>query len=237
MIKRYNGVSWEDISESVLTTYESPTTVVDGSFFLNLDDPSTKFTVKVYDSTYEPVMIASGTGLPAAFDEDVNGRWKPFVGARFGRHAQRYAVVRALQEAISSTEGLASESVRYALLAAPAYSEMYDEMVNLATSRKNQLHVVADVPFSLKPSGIATGREILATDWKNNTGGAATTGEQGFAASGTWTASHYYPHGLSTNSDGQNVLVPASTLALRALQYADSVRGVGQPAFGFEAVA
>ncbi len=231
VVKRYNGVSWEDISASLRTTYIAPGSA-NGDFFLNLDDLRTKFTVKIYDSTYEPVTI--DTGLIDDWEEE-DGRWKPYAGLRFGRRAQRYVVTRALQEAVSSTEGLASEGLRYALLAAPGYPELYDELVNLGDIRKQQLHVVGDVPFTMKAAGIPVGREVLASDWKNNTAGADETGELGFSASGTWTASLYYPHGLSTNSNGQTIMVPSSTLALRSLQYADSVRGVGHPAFGFEA--
>ena len=224
VIKRYTGSSWEDITDSVtIGTYTDPSLVTDGTYFINLDDPSTKNTVKVYDSTYEPVIVDTGTGAAATFDAAVNGRWKPYVGARFGRKAQRYAVVRALQSAISSNDSIRSSAVRFDLVAVPGYPELFDELVTLTTDLKNTVFAVGDTPIRMKPNGVAKGTEITATDWKTNANGASSTGEDGFASSGTWSAALYSPWGMFTNSDGNNVVVPPSTIALRTIAYSDSL--------------
>ena len=232
-VKRWNGVNWEDISSSITYDYQAATTAINGTYWINLDDPKTKFTVKEYDSTYEPVTVVSGQAVKDTYVTG-DGRWKPFVGARFGRKAQRFAVVRALQEAIVSTEGIDSESIRFSLAAVPGYSELYDEGLSLTTKLKEHIHFITDVPFSMKPSGTTAGREITVAEWSSNANGATETGEDGFTSSGNWTASAFYPHCLTTNSDGNTVMAPASHVALRALIYADSIGGIGLPAMGYQ---
>lgn len=233
VIKRYNGSGWEDITSSVdiSSTYTAPTLVANGSMWLNLDDPSTKFTVKEYDSTYEPVTIDSGT--KDTWDS-ADGRWKPVAGAKFGRKAQRYLVSSKLQAAVSGSTELQSESILYQLIASPGYPELYDEMVALAASINDRAHVVADVPLRMVPSGIASGKEVLAADWKSNANAASVTGEEGFAASATSSASMYYPHALMSNVDGLNVLVPASSYALPMLARVDNNSGPWMAPIGYQ---
>lgn len=223
VVKRWNGTAWEDItaSVSITDTYTAASSVVNGTFWINTGDPRTKNTVKVWDSTYQPTVLSAGT--PAAFDLAAHRRWKPFVGARFGRRGVRYAVVRALQAALSTNEDARSDAFRFDLIAAPGYPELYDELVNLNVDIGETAFAVADTPARAIPSGVPTGIETTIVGWRTNSAAADSTGEQGFTSTGYSGAAHWSPWALSTNTDGENVLVPTSTVILRTFAYNDQV--------------
>lgn len=232
VIKRYTGSGWEDITDSVdmTGTYTAPTLVPNGSIWLNLDDPATKCTVKVYDDTYEPVTIDSGVKDTW---EAADGRWKPIAGSRFLRKAQRYMVSSKLQAALSNVDELKSESILYQLMSAPGYPELYDDMVNVSAAINERAHVIADVPLRMIPSGVAAGKEVIVGDWKSNTAGATATGEEGFSSSANAIASMYYPHALMSNVDGVDIMAPASAYVLPMLMRTDNNSGPWQAAIGY----
>jgi hypothetical protein len=225
VIKRYTGSSWEDITDSVVisSTYTAASTVDDGTYWINLADPATKNTVKVWDSTYEPPVVNGDGDDLETFSASTHRRWKPMVGATFGRRAQREAVVTALQAVMVNNQDARSDAYYYQLIAAPGYPELYDEIVTLNTDIKEVAFGIADVPSRMIPSGVPVGKEVTITQWKANAKAAAATGEDGFTSSGYPYAAHWYPWALSTNVDGTNVMVPSSTVALRTLAYNDSV--------------
>lgn len=222
IIKRYTSAGWEDITASVSITdvYTPASQVIDGTFWINLGDPRTQNTVKRYDPTYQPTVL-DNSGEPEVFDEDTHGRWRPFVGARFGRRATRYAVTRALQAAIVSNEDIRSEAVNYDLITVPGYAELFDEMS--ALSLEIDAFGISDVPARVIPSGVPGVNEMTITEWKINANSAETTGEDGFAAAGSPFVAHFYPWGMGTNVDGENVMIPPSTIALRTIAYSDSI--------------
>lgn len=229
VVKRWSGASWEDLSASVTIsdTYTAPALVLAGTYWINLGDPRTQNTLKVYDSTYEPPVLDEDGELESS-DPASHGHWMPYTGPRFGRRSTRYAVVRALQGAISGNDDIRSETVRYQIIAAPGYPELYDEILTLVTDIGNIAVGIADTPARMVPSGVPAVGEITATDWKTNANGATSTGEDGFASSGSAYMAMYYPWGMSTNVDGSNVMVPPSTMAMRTIAYSDSI---GQPFF------
>lgn len=236
VIKRYNGAGWENITDSVLIdgTFRDPTAVANGTVWLNLAAPETKFTVKRWTDDYEPPVVNSGGDDVEAFDEATHGRWAPYAGAKFGRHAQRQVIVNALQEAVATTEGITDEAISYQLIAAPGYTELYDDLASVNASIKNRAFIIADVPLSMKASGTVAGREILANTWRNNLNSISENGEGGFVSSGTEYSGAWYPHGLMSNSDGSTVCVPSSTLGLKLITYSDSIDGKQGPAFGIQ---
>ena len=225
VIKRYTGSTWEDITDSVVisNTYTSASTVDDGTFWINLADPETTNTIKVWDSTYEPEIVNAAGDALESFSSSTHRRWKPFVGAVFGRRAQRKAVVTALQEAMVNNDDARSDAYYFQLISSPGYAELYDEIITLNTDIKEIAFGVSDVPARMIPSGIPTGREVTVTAWKANSNAASETGEDGFTSSGYPFMAQWYPWALSTNVDGQSVFVPSSTIALRTLAFNDSV--------------
>jgi hypothetical protein len=132
----------------------------------------------------------------------------------FGRKAQRQLIVKQLAATISSNEDIRAETVYFNLLAAPGYIELIDEMVTLNTDMKETSFIVADTPVRLKPTGAS-----IATFAANAGAGNTETGVSTFNP----YVGMYYPWGLSTNVDGNEIMVPPSTIALRTLAYNDSI--------------
>jgi phage tail sheath protein FI len=87
-------------------------------------------------------------------------------------------------------------------------------MIALNTARKETAFVILDAPFRLKtPSEVS--------NWISNSANATTNGEDGLVTSNTYSAV-YYPSALSTDLAGNNVVVPASHVALRTIASSDN---------------
>lgn len=143
--------------------------------------------------------------------EYVNGAWEWVSGvaddgsAYFGKAAQRAMVVKSMQAALAGNDGIRSDSVYFNLISAPAYPELQDEMIALNKDKKEIAFVIGDAPLTLEGTSTA----IKAWADKN--------------LSGDSYCGVYYPHGLSTDLKGNDVVIPASAIALRTIAYSDSV--------------
>jgi hypothetical protein len=154
----------------------------------------------------------------------VGDRWVTSSGLNtdgspwMGRKAQRREVVRAIQEVLVSNEDIRSEFIFYNLIATPGYCDTIDEMITLNTDIKEVAFIVGDTPSRLAPNGTSI------QNYATNANGVALNGEDGRTAGvrniyvGQW-----YPWGLSTNVDGNEVMVPPSTLSLRTIAFNDQV--------------
>ena len=134
------------------------------------------------------------------------------------RKAQRRAVVKSLQSAVASNETIREEMTFFTLIAAPGYAELIDEMLSLNTDRKETAFVIVDTPLRLAPQG------QTLIDWMSGNN-ASSTGEDGLIVSGgsAYQAACYYPSGLATDLNGNDVVVPASHIVLRTYAYNDQV--------------
>ena len=152
----------------------------------------------------------------------IGNRWVDYSGNKSDgspymlRKAQRKAVAKGLQSAITTNQDIRNETNRFNLLACPGYPELIDEMISLNTDRKETAFIVADAPFRLAADSTSTAA------WANNTNVATENGEDGLVSSSAYMGV-YYPHGLSSNLDGSSVAVPASHIALRTIAYNDQV--------------
>lgn len=141
----------------------------------------------------------------------VDGQWEWASGVntdgsgRFGTVAQRGMVVEAMQAALAGNEGIRSESVFFNLIAAPGYPEMMDEMIALNKDKKEIAFVIGDTPLTLE------GNTTAIKNWADDN------------LSGDSYSGVYYPHGLSTDLSGNDVVIPASALALRTIAFSDDV--------------
>ena len=150
----------------------------------------------------------------------VGGAWTNVSGYQtngvpfFGRKAQRQMIVKQLAATISSNEDIRAETIYFNLLAAPGYIELIDEMVTLNTDMKEVAFIVGDTPIRLKPTGAAI-QEFATNSANGNT-------EDGVSTFNPYVGL-YYPWGLGTNVDGNEIMIPPSTIALRTLAYNDSV--------------
>lgn len=130
----------------------------------------------------------------------------------FGRLGQRKVVTTAMQAAAAVSE-LREDTVAFRLIAAPGYTELYDEMVTLNADRDETAFIIVDAPFRLN--------QTQAVSWKQGTS-ATENGEDGLVTANTYSAV-YYPHALTTNpATGDNVVAPASHIALYTYAYSDN---------------
>jgi hypothetical protein len=154
--------------------------------------------------------------------DSLNLLWRDYSGNKADgspymmRKAQRRAVVKQMQAAVNTNQDIRNETNRFNLIAAPGYPELIDELVSLGAERKETAFVVADAPFRLASDATST------QNWATNANNAAGNGEDGLTTS-TPYAAVYYPHGLASNLDGSDVLVPASHMALRTFAFNDQV--------------
>lgn len=193
----------------------------DGNFdpntnFLHVDD------YDVGDDKYKfPPLTSAGRWVTASGNK-LDG--SPYMG----RKAQRALVVRAMQAAVVSNDELRSEIIYFNLMSAPGYPELLDELISLNVEQKETAFIVSDTPARLKP----VASELQK--WAKNPNGVPN-GEDGLSqASLNVYAGVYYPWGLSTNLDGAEVMIPASTIALSTIAYNDQVAYPWYAPAGFE---
>jgi len=136
---------------------------------------------------------------------------------QFGRHAQRATVVAALKASVNANELLRDEETRnFTLLSAPGYPELTTDLINLNVDRGVTGFVIADTPFRLQP----TATELQ--NYGNNTAGAAGDGEDGLVSYDEYMAA-FYPSGITTDINGNNIVVPPSHMMLRTIAVSDAV--------------
>lgn len=225
-IYRSNGSAWVKKDNSDQTTSNG---VVFGDITAN-DTTVGGFEATLLAGAPDPLLHPVGTtginmcrsgGTVRIYDSSLSTTWKwrnhapaqADGSGSFGRHAQRAVVVAAMQASAAGTE-LREETVAFSLIAAPGYPELTDEMVTLNSDRNETGFVIIDAPFRVSPTE--------AVSWVNGSGVTAN-GESGLATKNTYSAV-YYPHALTTNpSTGDNVVAPASHIALYTYAYSDNV--------------
>ena len=89
-------------------------------------------------------------------------------------------------------------------------------MITLSVDRKDTVFALIDPPLRLASDATST------QNWATNNAVATENGEDGLVSSSA-QAAVYYPHALTTNLDGTNIMVPASHMALRTFAYNDQV--------------
>ena len=140
-----------------------------------------------------------------------SGKWEWASGVntdgsgKFGGDAQRHMIVEAMQSAISSNDGIRSEAVYFNLISAPGYYELMDEMITLNKDKKEIAFVIGDCPMTLKSDSTSM------KAW-----GTANVPAETYGAI-------YYPHGLSSDLSGNDVVIPSSAIALRTIAFSDQV--------------
>lgn len=116
---------------------------------------------------------------------------------------RRAAIVAALQAAINSNTEVRSPTYEYNLIVCPGYHEVVDELLALSVDIKEEAMVIADTPMNKTPEQIAQWAQT--SDRVNSV-----------------NIAYYFPHPLTSNLDGRNVLGAASGTALRTIAYSDN---------------
>lgn len=197
---------WGKAYASFNTDAPDPADYAEGTLLFNTR--LSGYNVKEYKTSY----VVGGTDIGPIWVNKAGN--KPDGSPYMGRKAQRQVVVTALQSVFTSNDEIRAESRFFNLIACPGYSETYDEMIALNTAKKETAFIILDAPFRLKtPSEVS--------NWMSNSANATTNGEDGLVSSHTYSAV-YYPHALTTDLSGNNVVVPASHVALRTIASSDN---------------
>ena len=130
-----------------------------------------------------------------------------------GHKAQRHMIVKALRAAITASTEIREERFAFSLIVAPGYPELIADMVSLNNDRHNTAFVIGDTPMNL-PANI-----VQLTNWSNGISGAY--------GDGITTADPYlgvfYPACATTDVQGNDIVQPASHMALRTFIRSDNV--------------
>lgn len=226
-IYEFDGSDWQQRDVKDQTT---PNGVVFADLTITAGDTSNSGGATAVDSEApDPALYPDGMFLWNAIVSSGNVKqynattsvWSSYSGNQEDgspymlRKAQRRAVVRAMQEAVNENTQIREEMTYFTLLAAPGYPELFDEMLQLNTDRKETAFIIVDTPFRLNPSA----QKLLNWMSGNN---AVVNGEDGLTTSSSQAAA-YYPSGITSDLNGNDVVVPPSHIVLRTFAYNDQV--------------
>lgn len=166
--------------------------------------------VKVWRPNYEFNGVLIGDRWVNASGNREDGR--PYMGL----DAVKRVITISLAGEIQSNEAIRADTIFYNLLAAPGFPELIDEMIVLNQDRKEQAFILGDTPFKLRNNGT----ELL--EWATNARLAPSNGDEGLVSSYPYLGV-YYPSGFTTNTNGSEVVVPASHMMLRVMAFNDQV--------------
>ncbi len=133
-----------------------------------------------------------------------------------GSAAQRNIVVQSLISAVENSSQLLDEFYNFNLISCPGYPELLPTLVNLNLSRNETAFIVSDSPLTLAANATAI------NNWANNVNQAVTDNVDGLVTFYDYAAT-YYPDGLTTDLSGNNIVVPASFMALPTIIQSDAV--------------
>ena len=135
----------------------------------------------------------------------------------FGHIAQRKVVVQSLQAMVNKNEEIRDDESRlFNLIACPAYPELIGEMISLNYDRGLSAFVVGDSPMRLLPNTTSI------NDWATNINKVVEDNDQGLVSRDEYLGI-YYPAGYTSDNAGNNIVVPASHMALRTIALNDQV--------------
>ena len=213
------------VSDYVDTDAPDPSLYPKGMLLWNLRKSG--FNVKRFERNYVDTAAKNvrqgGVDAGASMAAYYPHRWVTDSGNQadgsgsFGRHAQRKSVVQALQATVNSNQDIRDEESRqFNLLATPGYPELIGEMITLNYDRRLTAFVVGDTPLRLTPDATSL------NEWASNTKLALEDNDNGAVSFDEYMAM-YYGAGFTSDNAGNNIVVPASHMALRTIILNDQV--------------
>ena len=185
------------------TTYSQGSTVFFGStIYVSLQNSNTNQNPATQTTYWTPLQVASWvttSGLNTQNDT-------PYAG----HYEQRHVIVSAMNAAVEANTEIREDQFKFQLICAPGYPELIPNLVSLNNDRANTAFVIGDTPMGLSTN------VVDITNWSNDTNG------NGLATADPYLAV-YYPSGLSTDLNGNEIMVPPSHMALRTYLYSDNV--------------
>jgi len=133
-----------------------------------------------------------------------------------GRKAQRAMVVQALRASVTTNTDIRSQAYQFNLIACPGYPELIPDLVELNNDRNNTSFIIGDTPMRL-PADSAT-LQAYATNVQTG----QTLPEDNITTGDPYVAV-YWPSALTTDNQGQEVVVPPSNMMIRTYIRSDAV--------------
>ena len=135
----------------------------------------------------------------------------------FGRKAQRQVVVQAMKSTIDTSDQIRDEERRnFNLIAAPGYTEVMSNLVNLNIDRGLTAFVIGDTPLRLAADA------TTLTNYGSNANLVTDNSDEGLVTYDEYLAT-FYPNGFTTDLGGANAVVPASHMMMRTIALSDQV--------------
>ena len=223
---RYMGDTTTDVVTGTITSIASLLTDDD----VDLDAPSaalyprgtllyntrrSSYNVKEFRRDYFNADNFPGKVLPAETDAWVSIAGNKNDGSPYmGRNAVRQVIVEKMKSVIDTSGELREDQRNFNVMAAPGYPELMANMIALNNDRRNTGFIIGDTPFRLA----ANSTDIQ--NWALNSNLASDNGDDGLVSADTYMGV-FYPHGISTDLDGNSIMVPASHMILRTLIRSD----------------
>ena len=121
-----------------------------------------------------------------------------------------------MQEVVNENTQIREEMTFFTVIAAPGYPELLDEMISLNVDRKETAFIVVDTPYRLEPQA----QKLL--DWMSGNN-AVVNGEDGLLTTSNTAAAYYPGAAITSDLDGNDVVVPPSHIVLRTIAFNDQV--------------
>lgn len=223
---RYMGDSTSDVANAEVTSIADLLT----SNYTDLDCPSdalyprgtllfntrrSSYNVKQFKLNYFNSTDFPGQVLPTEKDAWVSIAGNKNDGSPYmGRKAVRQVIVEKMKSVIDTSAELREEQRNFNVIAAPGYPELLQNMIALNNDRRNTGFIVGDTPFRLA----ANSTDLQ--NWANNSALATDNGDDGLVSADTYMGI-FYPHGITTDLDGNSIMVPASHMILRTMIRSD----------------
>ena len=176
-----------------------------------------KFVSNYFNSTSFPILPSvpnAASSLPEQKSAWVSASGLDANGAMLaGSKAQRAIVVNAMQSAVDSNLDVLSSIYQFNLIVAPGYPELIPNLIALNDNRGDTAFIIGDTPMNLAPN------LVDITNWVTNSSGTGLASDAGANA----YLGLYYPHGMTNDLSGNQIVVPASHAVLRTFLYSDQV--------------
>jgi hypothetical protein len=146
--------------------------------------------------------------LLAASDDFDNTREFLFETSLGANDSERRLEVKTqIQQVINNPDtNIRGEYVTYNVTLAPGFPEASDELIRLSEDLFEEVFVIGETPFDKPPTG-----PLGITVWSQ-------TPERNHSS---YHIAYYYPHGISSNLDGKDIMTSAASTALRVFAYND----------------
>lgn len=119
---------------------------------------------------------------------------------------RRQTIVESFQAMIATNTDIRAETLDYNLIVCPGFPELDDDLINFVSSQDigEEVFIVSAPPYNVSPTE--------AAQW-----GTSLTSARKFSK----MISYNYPHGITTNTDGVDVFVPATLGVINVYGYND----------------